>query len=79
MCRAARQSLTLGYSGGIRGIVELEVLRRIEKALGDLPIQCFFDLIVGTRYLVLVEFSFPWLYLTIHAVPVDWSHWASQP
>lgn len=41
----------MAYSGGIRGIVELEVLRRIEKALGDLPIQCFFDLIVGTRYL----------------------------
>ncbi|KAE8449132.1 hypothetical protein EG329_008516 [Mollisiaceae sp. DMI_Dod_QoI] len=35
--------------GGVRGIVELEVLRAIEKALGDnLPIQAFFDLIVGT-------------------------------
>lgn len=35
--------------GGIRGIVELEVLREIERALGDkLPIQQFFDLIVGT-------------------------------
>lgn len=47
---AAKQLLILVFSGGIRGIVELEVLRRIEKALGDLPIQCFFDLIVGTRY-----------------------------
>lgn len=35
--------------GGIRGIVELEVLRAIEKALGgEIPIQAFFDLIVGT-------------------------------
>ena len=37
--------------GGVRGIVELEVLRAIERALGgELPIQGFFDLIVGTRY-----------------------------
>lgn len=37
-------------SGGVRGIVELEALRAIERALGnDLPIQAFFDLIVGTR------------------------------
>lgn len=35
--------------GGIRGIVQLEVLRAIEKTLGGfLPIQSFFDLIVGT-------------------------------
>ncbi|KAH6886245.1 hypothetical protein B0T10DRAFT_490889 [Thelonectria olida] len=35
--------------GGIRGIVELEVLRHIEMELGGLvPIQSFFDLIVGT-------------------------------
>jgi patatin-like phospholipase/acyl hydrolase len=39
-------------SGGVRGIVELEVLKAIEKALGgNLSIQAFFDLIVGTRYL----------------------------
>ena len=39
------------FSGGVRGIVELEVLRAIERALGgELPIQGFFDLIVGTRY-----------------------------
>jgi patatin-like phospholipase/acyl hydrolase len=37
-------------SGGIRGIVELEVLREIELYLGGhIPIQAFFDLIVGTR------------------------------
>lgn len=36
--------------GGIRGIVELEVLRAIEQVLGGrIPIQAFFDLIVGTR------------------------------
>ena len=35
--------------GGIRGIVELEVLRAIEQALGgEIPVQDFFDLIVGT-------------------------------
>ena len=35
----------------MRGILELEVLRAIELALGDkIPIQAFFDLIVGTRY-----------------------------
>ncbi|PQE03570.1 patatin-like serine protein [Rutstroemia sp. NJR-2017a BVV2] len=35
--------------GGIRGIVELETLQAIETALGgDLRIQAFFDIIVGT-------------------------------
>ncbi|KAI1640601.1 hypothetical protein F4809DRAFT_397901 [Biscogniauxia mediterranea] len=34
--------------GGIRGIIQLQVLREVEKILGsDLPIQLFFDLIVG--------------------------------
>ncbi len=38
------------YRGGGRGIVELEVLRAIENALGGkIPVQRFFDLIVGTR------------------------------
>lgn len=38
------------YSGGIRGIVELEILRQIEKELGGgINIQSLFDLIVGTR------------------------------
>lgn len=39
-------------SGGIRGIVELEVLEAIERKFSrsqSLPIQAFFDLIVGTR------------------------------
>ncbi|KAI1468230.1 FabD/lysophospholipase-like protein [Daldinia caldariorum] len=36
--------------GGARGIIMLQVLSEIEKALGpDLPIQLFFDLIVGTN------------------------------
>jgi predicted acylesterase/phospholipase RssA len=35
--------------GGIRGIVQLEILHCIEHALGDhIPAQAFFDLIVGT-------------------------------
>jgi patatin-like phospholipase/acyl hydrolase len=35
--------------GGVRGIVELETLRRLEWHIGlDLPIGNFFDLIVGT-------------------------------
>ncbi|WPG99958.1 calcium-independent phospholipase a2-gamma [Acrodontium crateriforme] len=35
--------------GGIRGIVQLEVLRGIEQAIGfNIPIQSLFDLIVGT-------------------------------
>lgn len=35
--------------GGIRGVVQLEVLKAIEQALDDyLPVQSFFDLIVGT-------------------------------
>ncbi|PIA80036.1 hypothetical protein CB0940_12119 [Cercospora beticola] len=35
--------------GGVRGIVELEVLHAIERELdGSLPVQAFFDLIVGT-------------------------------
>ncbi|KAI1125989.1 hypothetical protein F5Y10DRAFT_279102 [Nemania abortiva] len=37
--------------GGVRGIVQLHVLRELEKILGsDLPIQLFFDLIVGTDF-----------------------------
>ncbi|OCL06980.1 hypothetical protein AOQ84DRAFT_295988 [Glonium stellatum] len=35
--------------GGVRGIVELEILRRLEVCIGlGLPIWYFFDLIVGT-------------------------------
>ncbi|KAI2635875.1 FabD/lysophospholipase-like protein [Hypomontagnella submonticulosa] len=36
--------------GGIRGVIQLQVLAELEKVLGpDLPIQLFFDLIVGTN------------------------------
>ncbi|OCL08712.1 hypothetical protein AOQ84DRAFT_339905 [Glonium stellatum] len=34
--------------GGIRGIAELEVLRTLQMSLPDIPLQAFFDLIVGT-------------------------------
>lgn len=38
--------------GGMRGIVELETLKAIQKSLGgEIPIVKFFDLIVGTRYM----------------------------
>jgi hypothetical protein len=33
----------------MRGIVILEVLRRVQAELGGIPFQEFFDLIVGTR------------------------------
>ncbi|TGJ81236.1 hypothetical protein E0Z10_g7507 [Xylaria hypoxylon] len=37
--------------GGIRGIIQLHVLRELEKILGpELPVQLFFDLIVGTDF-----------------------------
>jgi patatin-like phospholipase/acyl hydrolase len=40
--------LTL-YSGGVRSIVELQVLKAIKKVLGPkLPLQLFFDLIIGS-------------------------------
>jgi len=36
--------------GGIRGIVQLAILREIERELkGYMKIQWFFDLVVGTR------------------------------
>jgi patatin-like phospholipase/acyl hydrolase len=37
------------YRGGMRGIVILEVLNRVQNQLGHIQIQEFFDLIVGTR------------------------------
>ncbi|KAH6886261.1 hypothetical protein B0T10DRAFT_576010 [Thelonectria olida] len=37
--------------GGVRGIIELMILQAIEKKLGGyIPIQSFFDLIVGTSH-----------------------------
>jgi len=38
----------------MRGIVILEVLRNLQKELGDrIDIQDFFDLVVGTRWVAL--------------------------
>lgn len=38
-------------SGGVRSIIELIILSEIEKRTGlDIPIRCFFDLIIGSRY-----------------------------
>jgi hypothetical protein len=37
----------------VRGIVELEALKSVEDSLGGkVPIAKFFDLIVGTRYVL---------------------------
>ncbi|KAK6835070.1 hypothetical protein PG987_009764 [Apiospora arundinis] len=37
--------------GGIRGVVQLQVLKEVERILGpDLPIQLFFDLMVGSNF-----------------------------
>jgi patatin-like phospholipase/acyl hydrolase len=36
--------------GGIRAVIQLEILALIEQRIGlGIPIQEFFDLIVGTR------------------------------
>lgn len=38
-------------SGGVRGIVQLTMLDALEKKIDlGIPVQDFFDLIVGTRY-----------------------------
>lgn len=38
-------------SGGIRGIIQLKVLEALERKINlGVPIQDFFDLVVGTRY-----------------------------
>lgn len=35
--------------GGPFGVIELEILKKIEDELGEVPLHAFFDLIVGTR------------------------------
>ena len=46
--------------GGMRGIVELEVLRAIERELPvSIPVRSFFDLIVGTRFVQLISLLGP--------------------
>lgn len=59
--RLVRRKLALkSSSGGIRGIVELEVLQTLESMIGvKIPIHQFFDLIVGTRY-ALVSIVLPY-------------------
>lgn len=43
-------NIPLSNSGGIRSIIQLTILGELERLIGlDLPIQDFFDLIVGTR------------------------------
>lgn len=45
------RKLTLS-SGGIRGIVQLTMLNALEEKINlGIPIQDFFDLIIGTRYM----------------------------
>ncbi|KAG9236159.1 hypothetical protein BJ875DRAFT_482583 [Amylocarpus encephaloides] len=40
-------------TGGVRGILQLVVLQRLERKLGDqIPIEAFFHMIVGTRYII---------------------------
>ncbi|UKZ79100.1 hypothetical protein TrVFT333_006850 [Trichoderma virens FT-333] len=49
MHRSVMETFYYKVPGGVRGIIELVILREIEMELGDhLPIQSFFDLIVGT-------------------------------
>jgi patatin-like phospholipase/acyl hydrolase len=51
--------------GGVRAIVQLKILKAIEKKMGGfLPIQRFFDLIGGTSADALVAFA-------IGSVPED--------
>ena len=64
-------------SGGMRGIVELEVLKAIERQLpAGIPIRSFFDLIVGTRYVTLMvspEMSAA-RSATVHLMERMWDH-----
>lgn len=47
--------LTTFDRGGIRAIIELTILKMLEERIGlDIPIQEFFDLIVGTRWVGLL-------------------------
>jgi patatin-like phospholipase/acyl hydrolase len=46
------RKLLMATSGGVRGVIQLEVLKLIEMELhGKLPIQCFFDMIVGKGWI----------------------------
>ena len=45
----SQEAANIASSGGIRGIVEIEILKAIQARLGKIPIQAFFDLVIGTR------------------------------
>jgi patatin-like phospholipase/acyl hydrolase len=46
---SARGSILALDGGGVRGLIQLEILSCIEKKIGlDLPLMRFFDLIVGS-------------------------------
>ncbi len=50
VCSSLRWLTSVILSGWIRGIVQLEILSEIEKAIGGgIPIQEFFELMVGTK------------------------------
>lgn len=44
---AGVRMLTLD-GGGVRACMQLEILQALQLELGELPLQCFFDLMVGT-------------------------------
>lgn len=50
MSQDGKADVTLQISGGVRGIVELEILSLIQKLLDPIPLRMFFDLVIGTRY-----------------------------
>jgi hypothetical protein len=48
LSKALSQRLLTITSGGIRSLIQLEILKLVEMEFnGKLPIQCFFDMIVG--------------------------------
>jgi hypothetical protein len=59
------------YRSGASGIVQLEVLGRIEEAIGlQVPIREFFDLMIGTKW-VLSDFTLFLLLLMRYAAVVE--------
>ena len=42
-------TVLINYSGGIRGILELSILKRVVAEVGyGIPVQELFDLVIGT-------------------------------
>lgn len=49
LCDLCLTMITIS-SGGIRSIIQLEILKSLENIIGlEIPITSFFDLIIGTR------------------------------